>query len=351
MRETVSPQNICNDLREDRITKSFAIELLLSIIDASEDPIVREECIEAFREIEKQDEKIFKLLENHLISDENPRVRNAAAKLIGNYYLETGIESLEWALSHDKSPIVLCTIASMIERDTQGLYYQLNEKLNNLYQFISVRVGVIIEEARFFLDLENLFARNTLNYELNFEGYEKFQRLQDYGNQDKWLRIENKRVVSLCFNFFTWNYVKERKNSYSSLSKLQDPFIYLNTLKKLESKKYFEFNIPNSISLLKKLKRLTFRDNGINSLPDSFEELIEIEYLDLSYNNFLKIPDSIFKLKNLKTLNLAHNNIQDIPESLLCLDSLEEMKINHNNITKMLPAVENFVNSLFRFKF
>jgi len=350
MRETVSPRNICNDLKDDRITKSFAIELLLSIIDGSEDPIVREECIEAFREIEKQDEKIFKLLESLLISDENPRIRNAAAKLIGNYYASTGIKSLEWALSHDKSPIVLCTIASMIDKDPDGLYVQLNGKLANLYQLISVHLGVIIEEARFFLDLENVFARNSLNYEMNFEGYDKFQQLHDYKNQDNWLRIENRRVVSLCLNFFNWNYLKERKNSYSSLLKLLDPFIYLNTLKKLESKNLMEFNIPNSIGLLKGLRKLTLRDNGIKNLPDSFGDLSYLEYLDLSYNNFTKIPDPIFKLRNLKTLNLAHNNIQDVPESVLCLESLEEMKINHNDMTKMPPKVEDFVNSLFKFK-
>jgi hypothetical protein len=345
MNYKLSPQKISNDLEDNLISKSFAIELLFSIIDSSEDPLIREECIEAFKQIEKKDEKIFKLLENHLVSDENPRVRNAAAKLIETYYLDLGVESLCWSLSHDKSPIVLSTIATIVENSTGIIFNRFKGELKNLYNYISKKIGVISSEARFFLDLETIFARNTLNYEINFDEYKNYQKLKDHEKQDFWLRIEEKRVVSLCFHYFSWNYLKERKNSFSSFSKLIDPFIYLNALKKLEIRKYVEFEIPESIGLLTRLKKLSLRDNGIKNLPISFSKLKILEYLDLSWNALVRIPDSIFSLGNLTSLNLAHNKINDLPQKILDLNRLKEIKLTDNLLTGSSLEVEKLVNS------
>ena len=60
----LTPKKISNDLKENLITKSFAIELLFSIIDSSEAPLIREECIKAFKQIERKDER-----RNHRPSD------------------------------------------------------------------------------------------------------------------------------------------------------------------------------------------------------------------------------------------------------------------------------------------
>ncbi len=345
MNEKLSPQKITNDLEDNLISKSFAIELLFSIIDSSEDPLIREECIEAFRQIEKKDEKIFKLLENHLVSDENPRVRNAAAKLIGTYYLDLGVESLCWSLSHDNSPIILSTIATIVENNAVRAFDLLKAELEELYNNISRQIGVINSEARFFLDLETIFARNTLNYEMNFDEYKNYQKLKDFEKQDFWLRIEDKRVVSLCFHYFSWIYLKERKDSFSSFSKLIDPFIYLNALKKLEIRKYVEFEVPESIGLLTRLKKLSLRDNGIKNLPSSFSKLNILDHLDLSWNNLTSIPKSIFSLENLASLNLAHNKIGHLSKKILDLIHLEEIKLNNNLLTENSLEVEKVINS------
>ena len=345
MKDKLTPQKISNDLEKNLITKSFAIELLFSIIDSSEDPLIREECIEAFRQIEKKDEKIFKLLENHMISDENPRVRNAAAKLICTYYLNLGADSLCWSLSHDKSPIVLSTIATIVGSNVHKAFYRLKSELEGLYNYISKQIGVVSSEARFFLDLEAIFARNTLNYEMNFDEYKNYQNLKDLEKQDFWLRIEDKRVVSLCFHYFSWNYLKERKDSFSSFSKLIDPFFYLNALKKLEIRKYVAFEIPKSIGLLTRLKKLSLRDNGIKDLPFSFSRLTQLEHIDLSWNALTSIPESIYSIKTLKFLNLAHNNINDISQRIFDLVNLKELKLNDNLLTGTSLEVEKLVKS------
>ena len=345
MKDILTPQKISSDLEKNLITKSFAIELLFSIIDNSDDPLIREECIEAFRQIEKKDEKIFKLLENHLISDENPRVRNAAAKLIGIYYLDLGVESLCWSLAHDKSPMVLNTIAIIAETNIDNRYHWLNDELKGLYNHISRQVGVITSEARFFLDLETIFARNTINYEMNFDEYKNYQKLKDFEKQDFWLRIEDKRVVSLYFHYFSWNYLKERKNSFASFSKLIDPFIYLNALKKLEIRKYIAFELPESIGLLRRLKKLSLRDNGIKKLPPSISKLTLLEHLDLSWNAFTNIPESIYSLEGLRYLNLAHNKLNNIPQKIMKLVNLKEIKLNDNLLSGTSLKMEKLVNS------
>jgi len=349
MQKSLSPEKICVDLENNLLSKAFAIELLFSLIESSEDPDIRKSSIDAFKRIEKKDDKIFEFIENFLLSDENPRVRSAAAKLIEHSFLAEGVESLKWTIQHDKSPLVLKTIKEIVENGREETKV-LSEDFGKILEYIAHQIGIIREEASFFLDLEALFAQEIGDHKLDLSVYLLFQKTKDFNISDFWLKIKDKHVVSLCLNYFNWIYFKQHPQIYSSLSKLQDPFIYLNTLKRLEETNQKSLNLPKSIDSLKELKYCTLIDNGIRNLPPEICSLEKLEYLDLSWNQLTNIPDGIFNLEKLEYLNLCHNNLDKIPLKLGDLKNLRELKLNGNNIKEIPPSLENFTNSLSKFK-
>ena len=347
MEKSLSSEKICEDLENNLFSKAFAIELLFSLIESSEDPDIRSRSIDAFKRIERKDDKIFEFIENYLLSDENPRVRSAAAKLIEHSFLGEGVESLRWTIQHDKSPIVLKTIKIIIENGKEESEI-LKKDFKKVLEYIASNIGIVREEASFFLDLEALFAQEIVDYKLDLSTYFLFQKIKDLA--DYWLKIEEKHVVSFCFNYFNWIYFKQRPQIFSSLSKLQDPFIYLNTIKRLEETNQKSLNLPKSIGSLKALKYCTLIDNGIRNLPPEISSLQKLEYLDLSWNQLSNIPSEIFNLEKLEYLNLSHNNFDRLPSKLDKLKNLKELKLNSNYIEKIPPSLEQFTKSLSKFK-
>ncbi|MHA1372718.1 MAG: leucine-rich repeat domain-containing protein [Promethearchaeota archaeon] len=348
MQKSLSPEKICEDLENNLLSKAFAIELLFSLIDSSEDPDIRKRSVDAFKKIERKDDKIFEFIENFLLSDENPRVRSAAAKLIEHSFLAEGVESLKWSIQHDKSPIVLKTIKLIVENGKEETKI-LKEDLGKILEYIANHVGIVREEASFFLDLEALFAQEIDDYKLDLSTYLLFQKIKDFDISDYWLKIKDKHVVSLCLNYFNWIYFKQRPQIYSSLSKLQDPFIYLNTLKRLEPNQK-PLILPKSIGSLRALKYCTLIDNSIRKLPPEICSLESLEYLDLSWNQLTDFPDGIFNLEKLEYLNLSHNNLDKIPLKLDNLKNLRELKLNGNNVKEIPSSLEQFTKSLSKFK-
>lgn len=349
MQGSLSPEKICEDLENNLLSKAFAIELLFSLIESSEDPDIRKSSIDAFKRIERKDDKIFEFIENFLLSDENPRVRSAAAKLIEHSFLAEGVESLKWTIQHDKSPIVLKTIKGIVENGKEETEI-LKEDFVKILEYIAKHIGIVKEEASFFLDLEALFAQEIGDYKLDLSTYLLFQKTKDFDISDYWLKIKDNHVVSLCLNYFNWIYFKQRPQIYSSLSKLQDPFIYLNTLKRLEDPNHKALIIPKSIGSLRALKYCTLIDNGIRNLPPEISSLEKLGYLDLSWNQLTDIPDGMFNLEKLEYLNLSHNNLDKIPLKLENLKNLRELKLNNNKIKEIPPSLRDFTNSLSKFK-
>ena len=349
MEKSLSSEKICEDLENNLLSKAFAIELLFSLIESSEDPDIRSRSIDAFKRIERKDDKIFEFIENYLLSDENPRVRSAAAKLIEHSFLLEGVESLRWTIQHDKSPMVLKTIKTIIEKGMEESKI-LKEDFKKVLEYIATNLGIVREEASFFLDLEALFAQEIRDYKIDLSTYLLFQKIKDFNISDYWLKIEEKHVVSFCFNYFNWIYFKQRPQIFSSLSKIQDPFIYLNTIKRLEGTNKKSLNLPKSIGSLKVLKYCTLIDNDIRNLPPEISSLQKLEYLDLSWNQLSNIPSEIFNLEKLEYLNLSHNNLDRLPYKLDKLKNLKELKLNSNYIEKIPPSLEQFTKSLSKFK-
>lgn len=259
-----------------KISKSTALELLVSLIDNSDNYKTRFESLEIIDRIAYKKKGIFKYLENCLLSDENPKVRASAAKLIFKNFLEEGFSSLKWTISYDNSALVLKTLHDLFKGGNEHSINKLKRVLN---QRLSLIYGVVSEEALFLLDLElsvnffntnyfKIYSSNTVNGVID-------------GNY-MMCAIKNKHIVAL--NLSNWG---------------------LNI-------------IPESISSLSKLKHLILKNNNIETLPQSIGLLHGLRTLDLSKCKITTLPDSLINLHMLKKLSLNRNHkLEVIPQSII----------------------------------
>ena len=316
MKESLTPEKINKAYSTGELGKENAAELLVSLIEGSENTEIRVKSIEALEKINFHSEKIFKTLENHLISDESAYVRASVANYLIRNFLDDSLPALKWAVQHEKSPLVIKILYSLQENSYGPQLKMIQKDLIHWSKFFSSKIGVVPQESIFFLDLEVLFAKGKKNYEIDPFSYKYFEKLSDIKNGEPWLVIKNKHVEILNFNYFNWKFIKNNTDILKSLSKLQDLDVYLCSLRKYSNNQIILPSIPESIGSLNYLKKLILRRNGLKKLPISIKSLSLLKELDISYNKFMEIPNEINSLNKLEILNIKHNFIQNIPESL-----------------------------------
>lgn len=316
MKESLTPEKIQKDLSTGDLVRENAVELLISLIEGSDNIEIRVESIKTLENLNVQSEKIFKILENYLISDENAIVRASVAKYIIHNYLEDGLSALRWAIQHERSPMVLNLFFDSMEKFDSPQLKLMKKDLINWNDQFSTKIGVVPQESKFFLDLEVLFAKGKRNYVIDPFSYKHFETLSDIKNGEPWLAIKDRHVEILNFNYFNWKFIKNNTDIVNSLSKLQDLDVYLCSLRKYTHNDVVISSIPESIGSLIYLKKLTLRRNGLKRLPLSLKKLTQLKELDLSYNKLKEIPQFITSLNSLEKLNIKHNIVQSIPEPL-----------------------------------
>jgi len=316
MKESITPEKIQKEYSTGDLGKENAAELLISLMEGSENTEIRVRSIKALEKINFHTEMIFKTLENYVISDESAIVRASVANYLIKNFLEDGLSALRWVIQHEKSPLVLKLLYDSIEKFDSPQLKLIKKDLINWNEQFSSKIGVGPQESKFFLDLEALFAKGRRNYEIDPSSYKHFEELSDIKNGEPWLVITDKHVEILNFNYFKWKFIKNNADIVNSLSKLQDLDVYLCSLRKYSHNDVMISTIPKSIGSLIYLKKLTLKRNSLKKLPFSINKLTMLKELDISYNKFDEIPQVISSLSILETLNIKHNIVQSIPESL-----------------------------------
>ncbi|MFX1590448.1 MAG: leucine-rich repeat domain-containing protein [Promethearchaeota archaeon] len=315
MKDSFTPEAIISDFLKGRLNFTLAADLLISLLEKSNNPELRKKSILALERLKGSNEKIFNILENCLLSDENHFVRSAAAKLIGQAYLKYGVKTLLWVIQHDKSPIVIQTIIDMAENETFFQFKSIEKAISNWIDVFSSHIGVVPKESRFFLDLEVFFAHDKYDYEitpLTYTYYKKISCIKD----DPWLLINNKHVEALNFNYFNWYFLKINQDIIDSFIDIRDLDTFLDLYKKFELRKFNSPTIPKSLIYLDSLKKLILKRNNIGKFPEFITQIESLQEIDLSYNYIREIPESIMSLKNLKILKLNNNIIHKIPKRM-----------------------------------
>lgn len=297
-----SPEQIYKEYIEKILDKTSAIDQLLYLIDNSQSQIDRIESIEILDKIGSRDDRVFKLLENLLISDSSERVRNSAALILKNLYFNRVLEPMKWALIHEESPSCLNTIhttlikiiKNLVENNQQILYSEVKK----------------IREREFRISLEQLSKVKSIE------------------------KLTNKELAEILINYFTFLLLKK---------------IYWRIKFKIENCKFIELDfifkglteIPEPIKYLSSLKTLIFRYNQLTTLPEWIGSLTSLESLNLNVNNIKMLPEAIGSLVSLKELLLWKNELRTLPKNICSLSKLERINLRLNQIETLPDTIGN----------
>ena len=285
MSNSFTLKKINHDFKKKKLTLEEATSLLVSLIEGSDNANFRAECIKEFGRIALKDNCTFKILENCLISDENPLVRSTAATIIFLKFPKLSLNPLKFMLHNDKSILVLKSFLDFLE--TQD-YQHSNELKKELILNLVKIYNVIHKESKFLLEIESM-----INKERNIGFYKPLRK--------------NGHIISLDL-----------------------------AGQKLTT-------VPESIGTLSKLEHLNLWNNNLISLPESIESLNKLKSLYLDWNNFSDLPEIKWeKLKILEKLNLNNNiMINKLPDSLfrLAKRNFSKKYVNEDVIVSEAPVL------------
>ncbi len=169
----LTPREIYNEFQNKIIDKKSASEVLINLVENSQDDNLREESINYIKKIGLKNQSIFEFLENLFISDLNEHIRNAAFNAIKKNFKDKAIKPALYAISKEESfSILIPVIEFLIENfnpllckdllikkiknlDKKSLKHDLNlMKLENLNL---LRLKNIIYDSLLRNSLENLY--------------------------------------------------------------------------------------------------------------------------------------------------------------------------------------------------
>ncbi|MBN1801122.1 MAG: hypothetical protein JW891_06405 [Candidatus Lokiarchaeota archaeon] len=347
MQDNFNIQKLRNDYLKKIITENEIVKLIISILEVSNTPQLVIEALELIEELSLKNRSIYELLEDLLISEENPMIRSVVAKMIIKFYLKEAVSPLKWTIQNEKSSIVFKSIFEALNNSEIQLIQTLKKEL--LHSIF----GVQEEEITFFLDLE------SIHEELSVEKIDFFKkyRSEDISQVLKGkalYAVKNGHVVAL--NLFGWetdfesilsyNYQKFRKAT-SNIKSLPRSIALLKQLEHLDLSNFDALEtLPHEIGNLTNLRILKLRNcTFLKYLPQSVGNLEKLEVLDLSNSFYLEtIPDTIGKLVNLRELilgsNLGYVMLRNLPNTIGDLKRLEVLKLKScSKLTKIPESI------------
>ena len=201
MTKQLSPDIIYNGFLRGYINKEKTAELLISLLEISEIAQIRIKSLTLLKKVRSKNPKIYKILEGCLVSDENALVRATIVDILINNYLEGTLNLLQWAVEHDKSPLVIKAIFDNFETNDNPRYKPIKKDLTEWIKEFSSTIGINPNESRFFLDIEAIFARDKGKYEIKPQSYKQFENLSDLKGGEPWLLIKDGHVEILNFTY------------------------------------------------------------------------------------------------------------------------------------------------------
>ncbi len=352
----LTPGKIYEEYKKNNIDKLSAADLLFSLIENSDKEKIRVQSINELEHIGVNDGKTFKHLEHLLISDSNEKVRNTAALMLRNLFLEKALEPMKWALKHEVSPLCLKTIYLTLMKIVENIV----AKKNGMSKLILLTEIEKIENKEFKIGFESLRELRSVE---SFTVLELADILINYLTilflkKTYWrlkFKIESCKITELDFIFKGLTHLPEAIKNLSSLKTLIFRYNqifelpeWIGSLVLLEKLNFNVNNIkrlPQAIGSLTSLKILSLWKNEIHQLPETIGSLTSLEFLNLRINDLNALPNTIGNLTRLKELNLHDNKLEQLPDSIGSLFALEILNLSWNNLLE-LPETIGLLGSL-----
>ena len=268
----LTPDNIYKGVLENKIQKIQAFEKLTSLLEVSNSDFIHTRSIEVIELLEIKTAKLFRLLENILVSYENQFVRAASAKALISLFEEKCEIPVRWIIRKTTSPFLITSIFKHLDLIDNNLNKILKEEILTKYAEV---YGVCLEEAKFFLDLEVL-------------------------------NIERPHEPLYWYNFKIghWSQFRCSSKQYqeSSLYEYDCAYAVLNNHVIAVDLRYWEVGmVPKSIGLLTELKSLVlssaFKSDNLNLIDARMDEYVPV--LPNMVQQFVNSCNTLIKLKEI----------------------------------------------------
>ena len=348
----ITPKSIYADFASNSIDKASAVDLLIDLIEHSEDIDVRLECIEILSIIDSNSQKLFNFLENIFISDSHYRCRTLAGKILSNLFKDKVLTPMEHALQHERALSCIITILSTLgEIESNESKAILTKKIKEIDE---TRVAKYLEslfEERNFEELTNselsaMLINESIISSLKLKfGYVSYDIENgaivklDLSNADK-LGVGITDLEMFLESILTLPLLRELDLKFNNIIKITKNIEKSNTLELLDLSYNRITRLPEAIGALSCINTLNLKANRFTLLPESIGSLSSMKVLNLRYNKLKSIPKSINLLKNLKILDLHGNKLEAIPE-INGLENLIEFELGWNEIMDLTNLPDN----------
>ena len=299
-----TPNTIFEDFSNGDIDKNSALELLISIINNSDQVYKRLESIKVIHKLNIKSKYVYNILENLLISDNDDRIKMQSAKTLIDLYKEEALPPIRWVLLKNSSLIV---------------------KINLLNQ---IAIMDNTEVKRVLLKILNLVLKKKYKY--NLKVITNNSDLESLNIKEIAEIITNYLVISslkLKFGYIKFDFNNEGAIIHLDLSHVDYQGLSLNKL----------FKSLEAILSLSSLKKLDLSNNNLKILPEILNTANQLEELNLGYNHIYRLPESVSNLSRLRMLNLKSNQLKILPENIHNLNLLEFL-ILRDNLLNQLPS-------------
>ncbi|MFX1237130.1 MAG: hypothetical protein ACFFAS_00100 [Promethearchaeota archaeon] len=327
MKDKFNLNRLYQDYINNEISNDEIHHALLSILDERSSMELLTEALNIIENLSIKDNKIFEIIENLLISDENPKIRSQVATIIVKLYLKEAVSPLKWTIQNEKSSLVINALFDALESIDNDLTRILKKEL------LKSIFGVKDEDMSFFLELESFSEEFKA---INIDFYKNFQtdNISRVKNGDAIYAIKNGHVVALNLNGWKLSFNSLLSKDYNKFRKVLPDFNSLpESITSLEHLEHLDLSyctmvdtLPQNIGNLKKLRMLSLKESYyLRELPVSIGKLSNLEVLDLSNCLHLEyLPDTIGNLKNLEILDLEGCiKVNQLPDTIGNLKNLE----------------------------
>ena len=292
---SLSPIKIYQNLKEKKLDRKSAADLLIILIENSEDDDVRFESAKYLEKIGLKNNKIFEVLENLLISDSNGKVRNTAATCIKNIFIDRAISPMKWAIQNESDYDCIITIVkTLVNVDNNEAKSILIDELKKI-------------KKRKYIDKERQYHNKFKQSLKKLFKSKKVKMLTCIELAE--IIINYKTIETLIKNFYTL-YYKVEDGVVTGLD-LSDLGWNVNVWRQKYAERIEKISEIVGLMNLKHLKSLDLSNNRIRDVKD----LIKLENLTHLYisNNKLNIDNlkHFEKMDKLKLLDIHRNEIAD----------------------------------------
>ena len=284
--EHINPNKIYRDYVNGLITKFDAVDKFIALIELSDIRDVRAECIEKLSKLNIKNNKIFDIIRQVLLSDENEAVRITAVFYMTKIFKDEGVDLLKDVIQIESSVRILKAIfiglGFLSVHNSTILLGKILEKYSRSY---------IIEkkEVPFFIDSEFYVAkRKSLKF---------YDKMYYYGTPNLYeicslydglkcvYAVRNKHVIGLRI---------KNNNIFGYNKKISRSIQYLSRLRLLNASGVGLRRVPYGIRYLHQLRHIDFSENELKTIPNFIGRLPSLTYLNLNKNPLSSLPDSLY---------------------------------------------------------